>query len=180
MAEAAPTYDLTLLLSLNAPDEQRVKVLSDVETAIGTAGGSVVNNADWGRRPTAYQIRHEAEAEYHLLQFHAPAQTIDELSHTLRITDGVLRFRVIKLRPGTPPAPSSAPPVVAAAPAPSSQASAAASPAPAEPAPAGADGAPSPPEPALSAVGTDDELAAANGQPGGEEAQDAAETPAEE
>ena len=75
----------------------------------------VERDDDWGRRPMAYQIRHQPEAEYHLLQFKAPPTLIDELSHTLRISDGVLRFRVIKVRPGTPDAPSSPPPVVAAA-----------------------------------------------------------------
>jgi small subunit ribosomal protein S6 len=115
MATEAPIYDLTLLLSTDADEDQRKKVLADVETAITTAGGSIERNDDWGRRPLAYEIRHQPEAEYHLLQFRAPGAMIEELSHTLRITDGVLRFRVIKVRPGTPPAPSSPPPVVAAA-----------------------------------------------------------------
>jgi small subunit ribosomal protein S6 len=124
MAETAPTYDLTLLLATEASDEQRAKILADVESAISNAGGTTTRNDDWGRRPMAYQIRHQPEADYHLLQFKAPPTLIEEFSHTLRITDGVLRFRVIKVRPGTPEAPSSPPPVVAAA----------ASPAPAAPA----------------------------------------------
>jgi small subunit ribosomal protein S6 len=115
MAKEAPIYDLTLLLSTDADEDQRKKVLADVEAAITAAGGSIERNDDWGRRPMAYEIRHQAEAEYHLLQFRAPGAMIEELSHTLRITDGVLRVRVIKVRPGTPPAPSSPPPVVAAA-----------------------------------------------------------------
>lgn len=115
MAMEAPLYDLTLLLSATSEDDQRAKVLSDVESAISAAGGSIDRNDDWGRRPMAYEIHHQPEAEYHLLQFRAPATLIDELSHTLRITDGVLRFRVIKVRPGTPAAPSSPPPVVAVA-----------------------------------------------------------------
>jgi small subunit ribosomal protein S6 len=112
MAKEAPVYDLVLLLSFDAEEDQRAKILSDVESAISAAGGSIERNDDWGRRPLAYEIRHQPQAEYHLLQFKAPPTLIDELSHTLRITDGVLRFRVIKLRQGTPPAPSSPPPVV--------------------------------------------------------------------
>src|SRR5437763_7175796 len=79
------------------------------------AGGSIERNEGWGQRAMAYQIRHQREADYHLLQFTAPPTLIEELSHTLRITDGVLRFRVIKVLSGTPAAPSSPPPVVAAA-----------------------------------------------------------------
>lgn len=114
MAKEAPIYDLMLMLSTSAEDEQRAKVLSDVESSITGAGGSIERNDDWGQRPMAYEIRHQPEADYHLLQFKAPPTLIEELSHTLRITDGVLRFRVIKVRPGTPDAPSSPPPVVAA------------------------------------------------------------------
>ena len=115
MATEAPLYDLVLLLSTDAEETTRSKILGDVESAISQAGGSVERNDDWGRRPMAYEIRHKPESEYHLLQFHAPGSLIEELSHTLRITDGVLRFRVIKVRPGTPEAPSSPPPVVVAA-----------------------------------------------------------------
>jgi small subunit ribosomal protein S6 len=114
MAEQSPLYDLLLLLSSDATAEQRERVLSLVQSAIQGANGTVERDDDWGRRPLAYEIRHQPEAEYHLLQFHAPGSMIDELSHTLRITDGVLRFRIIKVRPGTPPVKSSPPPVVAA------------------------------------------------------------------
>lgn len=115
MANDALLYDLVLLLSTGVEDDQRAKILADVEAAIAAAGGSIERNDKWGQRPMAYEIRHQPEAEYHLLQFQAPGTLIEELSHTLRITDGVLRFRVIKVRPGTPDAPTSPPPVVAVA-----------------------------------------------------------------
>jgi small subunit ribosomal protein S6 len=114
MAKEAPLYDLLLLLSTSEEDERRKKILADVESSISGAGGSIERNDEWGERPMAYEIRHQAQADYHLLQFKAPPTVIEELSHTLRITDGVLRFRVIKVRTGTPPPPSSPPPVVAA------------------------------------------------------------------
>ena len=117
MAKEAPLYDLVLMLSPDAEESTRTKILSDVEAAISRAGGSIERNDDWGRRPMAYEIRHQPEAEYHLLQFRAPGSMIEDFSHTLRITDGVVRHRVIKVRPGTPEAPSSAPPVMATAPA---------------------------------------------------------------
>ena len=108
MATQSPLYDLVLLLSTSAPEEQRAKILSDVESAITGAEGSIERRDDWGQRPMAYRIRHQPEAEYHLLQFTAPPTLIEPLSYDLRITDGVVRFRVIKNLPGTPPAPESA------------------------------------------------------------------------
>jgi small subunit ribosomal protein S6 len=69
------------------------------------AGGEIVNEQDWGTRPMAYEIRHQGQAEYHLLQFHPTRELLPNLERTLRITDGVTRFRIIKLAPGTPEPP---------------------------------------------------------------------------
>jgi small subunit ribosomal protein S6 len=118
MPQETPLYDLTLLLSTAAPEEDRAKVLSDVESAIAGAGGSIERRDDWGTRPLTYRINHQRDAEYHLLQFTGPPSLLENLSHSLRITDNVLRFRIIKVTPGTPPAPDSPPPVVATAPVP--------------------------------------------------------------
>ena len=115
MAKPAPLYDLTLLLSTSAPEDGRAKILADVETAIADGGGAIERNDDWGTRPLAYQIEHQADAEYHLLQFTGPPALLETLSHNLKITDGVVRFRIIKVLPGTPPPPEQRPPVVAAA-----------------------------------------------------------------
>lgn len=112
MPATAPTYDLILLLSKQAEEERRAKIVSEVQSQIAAAGGQVARQDDWGSRPMTYQIRHEGEAEYHLLQFSGPTSLLDSLSHNLRIDDDVLRFRIIKLVPGTPEAPESTPPLV--------------------------------------------------------------------
>ncbi|PZS12820.1 MAG: 30S ribosomal protein S6 [Solirubrobacterales bacterium] len=131
-------YDLVLLLSTSAPEERRASILADAQTAIAGGGGVVERKDQWGTRPLTYRIDHEADAEYHLLQFSGPTSLLDTLSHSLRIADGVLRFRIIKVLSGTPPPPDSAPPVMAAAtaraaPAASTTPAPAATPAPAPP-----------------------------------------------
>jgi small subunit ribosomal protein S6 len=113
MAKPPTVYDLVLVLSLSAEDDARAKIVTDVESAIDTAGGKVELKQAWGTRPMTFEIRHEGEGEYHLIQFTGPTPLLDSLSHTLRIDDRVLRFRIIKVVPGTPPAPDSPPPVLA-------------------------------------------------------------------
>ena len=105
MAREAPIYDLTLLLDPNADDERRDKIIADVEALIERHGGSLVGRHDWGVRATAFPIRKKADADYHLIQFYATNEALEALDHTLKITDGINRFRVIKLRPGTPEPP---------------------------------------------------------------------------
>jgi small subunit ribosomal protein S6 len=105
-------YDLVLLLSTQSEADARAKVLTDVKASIAAAGGSVEHDQDWGQRPTTYKINHQGEAEYHLLQFTGPTQLLESLQHNLRISDDVVRFRIIKVVQGTPPVPEGPPPVV--------------------------------------------------------------------
>jgi small subunit ribosomal protein S6 len=128
----ALVYDLMLLLDTAASDAQRSKILADTEAAI-TAEGTLVGKHDWGARALAYEIRHKGEAEYHLFQFNATPPLLERLHRTLRLTDGVVRFRIIKLAPGTPDPPTVRPePPRAAEPA-APPADAEAAPAPATP-----------------------------------------------
>lgn len=140
MAAPKPLYDLVLMLDTSAEDARRAEIRSSVKDAIAK-GGEVVNEQDWGPRAMAFEIGHKKDAEYSLLQFHGTPELLAQLDRSLRITDEVVRFRIIKLAPGTPAPPESrpeprpggtleaAPPVDEPAPAPAY-----------EPAPAGAFG----------------------------------------
>lgn len=98
-------YDLMLVLSSSTDEERRAKILDDVEQMIISAGGQIERNDDWGLRGLAYEIRHQADGLYRLIQFTAPPSLNETLTYNLKILDGVLRFRIIKVRPGTPPPP---------------------------------------------------------------------------
>jgi small subunit ribosomal protein S6 len=106
-----PLYDLVLLLDTQTDQERREAIVENVSAVIEQAG-ELVSRHDWGVRPTAFEVRKRADADYHLLQFHGPVTLLEQLDHSLKITDGVLRFRITKLRPGTPPAPDLTPAIV--------------------------------------------------------------------
>ena len=117
MTLPAPTYDLVLLLDTQAEESTREKILADARASI-QARGELVRDDDWGERPLSYPIDRRKSAEYHLFQFHvSDKELLGGLDRTLRITDGVVRFRLIKLRPGVPDPPdmrsSAVPPTTA-------------------------------------------------------------------
>ena len=114
MATEPPIYDLTLLLDTALDDDRRLTILANVEDSIDRAG-EIVSRHDWGVRTTAYEVHKKADADYHLLQFRGPRELLEQLEHNLKITDGVLRFRIIKLRPGTPAPPDLRPSAAAPA-----------------------------------------------------------------
>jgi small subunit ribosomal protein S6 len=107
------------MLDLSATDEARAKIVADSRSTV-EAGGTLVGYHDWGQRSLTYEIDHRKQAEYHLIQFHGTPELLASLGRTLRITDGVVRHRIIKLAPGTPDAPrlpaSEPPPSRSAAP----------------------------------------------------------------
>jgi small subunit ribosomal protein S6 len=114
MAKEAPVYDLVLLLDTTIEQERRDTILANVEDAIDR-NGELVGRHDWGNRHTVYEVRKHSEADYHLIQFRGSATLLEQLDHNLKITDGILRFRIVKLRPGTPAPPDLRPAAMAAA-----------------------------------------------------------------
>jgi small subunit ribosomal protein S6 len=104
MTLPAPTYDLVILLDPQAEEDTRAKIVADARAAI-EARGEFLRHDEWGVRALTYPIDHKTNAEYHLLQFHATPELLENLNRTLRIADEVVRFRIIKLAPGTPDAP---------------------------------------------------------------------------
>src|SRR5215217_9374546 len=99
-------YDLMLLIDPNAPEERRTSAVSEAESLL-SSGGEIVASHDWGQRRMAYEIDHRPEAEYLLYQFNGDKELLERLNQRLRINDAVLRFRIIKSKPGAPlpPAP---------------------------------------------------------------------------
>ena len=92
------------MLDPEAADDAREKVAGDVRQQIEGAGS--LDRADvWGMRKLAYEIRQRNEADYRYYRFQGEGGLLERLDHSLKITDGVLRFRIIKVRRGTPPPP---------------------------------------------------------------------------
>lgn len=104
---ASRTYDLIVLIDADAPSETRAKLVTDAE-ALLNQHGAVQQQKDWGLRQTPYQIDHHEEATYHVFQFEAEPEAVATLDRALKLTEGILRFRMFQTDPGvipeTPPA----------------------------------------------------------------------------
>ena len=101
-----PLYDLVLLLDPAAPSDRQDAILREVQGML-ESDGSVRGTYDWGTRRLAYEIDHRPEASYQLMQFEtAPGGALlERLDHNLKIMDGVLRHRIIRLKDNAPPPP---------------------------------------------------------------------------
>jgi small subunit ribosomal protein S6 len=104
----AHQYDLMLMLDPNAPEGRGEQILADVRATIED-GGTMLGEHDWGVRKMTFEIRHVPEAHYELFQFEGDNTLLERLTHMLKITDGVLRFRIIRERAGAPAPPTPRP-----------------------------------------------------------------------
>jgi small subunit ribosomal protein S6 len=94
-------YELVLMLDPEATDDARERVANDVRQQID--GSGTLDRADnWGMRKLAYEIRQRNEADYRYYRFQSEPPLLERLDHSLKIADGVLRFRIFKVDPDTP------------------------------------------------------------------------------
>jgi small subunit ribosomal protein S6 len=101
-------YEILLMLDPELPDERQNEIVGRVRELVERSGGSWDAHSPWGRRRLAYEIQHKGEGVYHLLTFECDAETLDEISRVLKITDGVMRHLAVRRVQGaaaTPPPP---------------------------------------------------------------------------
>lgn len=99
VARRVALYELTLILDAEASEDRRTEILDEVRSAI-EADGSLHGEHDWGVRRLAFEVDKRGDGAYHLFQLEGPPDLLERIDRTLKITDGVLRFRFIRLRPG--------------------------------------------------------------------------------
>jgi small subunit ribosomal protein S6 len=100
-------YEILLMLDPELPEPRQDEIIARTRELIEKGGGTWVGHDPWGRRRLAYPIDKKTDGIYHLLQFDAEPETLDELTRILKISDGVMRHlptRRVKgsHRPGRP------------------------------------------------------------------------------
>lgn len=93
-------------------EEDAVRAAVDRSTDMVRARGGNLGRVDrWGKRRLAYEIRHQREGYYVLIEATAEPEVMSELDRALHLADEVLRHKVIRLpdrvagRPSPAPAP---------------------------------------------------------------------------
>jgi small subunit ribosomal protein S6 len=84
-------YEILLMLDPESPEERHDEIIARTRELIEKGGGNWLSHDAWGRRRLAYEIDHKTDGVYHLLQFDAPPEALDEVGRVLKITDGVMR-----------------------------------------------------------------------------------------
>ena len=91
-------YEIMLLTRSDLDDAARTAVLDRAKEAVTSTKGTWGKVDDWGRRKTAYPIQKLVKAHYVCLNIECGQATLDELEHSFRYNDAVLRHLVIKTK----------------------------------------------------------------------------------
>ena len=95
MAKINENYEVVAVFSSKS-GEENVKALTEKFDALIKANATEVEMNDWGKRKLAYPISYETEGNYVLWNFTSECSFPAELERVFGITDGVLRFLIMK------------------------------------------------------------------------------------
>jgi len=92
----ARPYELMYVVQPGA-DEERLGAISErIQNAITSLGGTVGKAAPPVRRRLAYELGHHREGQYAVVEFSLPTEQSRELDRTIRLTEDVLRYLVVR------------------------------------------------------------------------------------
>ncbi|HEU5368001.1 MAG TPA: 30S ribosomal protein S6, partial [Ktedonobacterales bacterium] len=92
-------YELGIVLSPEASEEQTKGILDRVEQVVQTYGGQVVKIHPWGRRRLAYPIERHRDGLYFFLDLSLTPQTLLEIDRNLKVAEEVIRHLIVKRDP---------------------------------------------------------------------------------
>ena len=78
--------------------EQVPGMVERYRAIVSAKGGSIHRLEDWGRRQLAYPIQKIHKAHYVLMNIECDGETLNELEHSFKFNDAVLRHLIVKMK----------------------------------------------------------------------------------
>jgi small subunit ribosomal protein S6 len=90
-------YELMFIVRPDMVEEDLDKLISTLETAVSSTGGTVKSVERMGKRRLAYTVRRFHDGVYVLLTVEGGGGLIHELERRLRVTEPVLKFLTVRI-----------------------------------------------------------------------------------
>lgn len=88
-------YESVVIVNPNF-DEAALKALEEKITGLINENGKVESVENMGKKKLSYEIKKCKEATYMLFNFDAKPDSIKELERVYKITDGILKYIVVR------------------------------------------------------------------------------------
>ena len=90
-------YELAFIIQPNVDDEGVTGAVEKVTQFVQTVSGEVTSVNVWGRRNLAYPIDNHREGIYVLVQAKLPPSSLPELEGTLKLSEEIIRYLLVKV-----------------------------------------------------------------------------------
>ena len=91
-------YELMVIVSGALDENTAHSWVNSITKSVSSVGGSVHGTPDWwGRRRLAYPIKKQSDGYYAIFNLMAEGGMLDEVERTLRLSDDVLRHKLLRL-----------------------------------------------------------------------------------
>ncbi len=90
-------YELMFIVKTTMESDAASQLANNYKKTIASLKGEVTNMKDMGQRKLAYEIDHQVNGFYYVIDFNMAADSIKELDRRLRIDENILRHMIIKL-----------------------------------------------------------------------------------
>jgi len=91
------TYEVMFIVRPDMAEEDLDKLISTLETAVSTTGGTVKNVEKMGKRRLAYTVGRFHDGVYVLLTVEGGGGLVHELERRLRVTEPVIKFLTVRV-----------------------------------------------------------------------------------
>ena len=91
------SYETVFILTPVLSDVQMKEAVENTKKLLKDNGAEIINEENWGLRKLAYPIQKKSTGFYQLLEFKAPANTIEKLEVAYRRDEKIIRFLTFKL-----------------------------------------------------------------------------------
>lgn len=91
------TYELMFIVRPDMPEEEQDKLISNLETQVGNAGGAVKGFERMGKRRLAYIVRKFQDGIYMLMTLEGEGAMVKEVERRLRVTEPVIKFMTVRI-----------------------------------------------------------------------------------
>jgi small subunit ribosomal protein S6 len=108
-------YELMVILDPSLEERTVAPSLDTYLNVIRTAGGSVEKLDVWGRRRLSFEINKKAEGIYAVVQLTSDGDTTKELDRQLKLSEAVMRTKVLRAEEAIAQVAAAAPAKAAAA-----------------------------------------------------------------
>jgi len=97
IAERIREYEVVMILSPEATEEEIAATIERVDGLITGAGGTVGEHNNWGLKRLAYPVQKFREGNYILVKFSMDSAAVTEMDRSLKASEDIVRYLVTKV-----------------------------------------------------------------------------------